>query len=201
MTSDSKNAKPAKRLVDLAPEYKRRWVRQALVRVTAGVLILALIYSFAPLDSEADLHPFVVLLAMLMVFVVLTFLSVRRIMNDDYPQLRAAQVAVLTVTFYLFGFAALYLSMSTLNPTYFTEPLTHIGAFYFTVTVASTVGFGDITPNDDLARVIVTAQMMVNIALIGVGVRAILAFGKMRASTAKKGDSDPTDPAEADPPQ
>ncbi|MFA7266483.1 MAG: potassium channel family protein [Candidatus Nanopelagicales bacterium] len=196
MTSDSKEPKPAKRLLDLAPKDKQRRVRQALLRVSFGVLVLALIYCFAPLDSEADLHPIVVLMAMLMVFVVLTFFSVRRIMNDDYPQLRAAQVAVLTVTFYLFGFAALYLSMSTLNPTYFTEPLTHVGAFYFTVTVASTVGFGDITPNDDLARIIVTAQMMVNIALIGVGVRAILALGRMRASTAKK---DHTDPTESDP--
>lgn len=193
MTSDSTKGKPAHRLRDLAPKDKQRRVRQAIVRVTIGVLILGLIYSFAPLDSEADLHPFVVLLAMLIVFVILTFFSVRRIMNDDYPQLRAAQVAVLTVTFYLFGFAALYLSMSTLNPTYFTEPLSHVGAFYFTVTVASTVGFGDITPNNDLARVIVTAQMMVNIALIGVGVRAILALGKMRASTAKLGDSDTTE--------
>ena len=62
--------------------------------------------------------------------------------------------------------------------------MSHVGAFYFTVVVASTVGFGDITPNDDVTRIIVTGQMLVNIALIGVGVRAILALGKMRTTNA-----------------
>ena len=82
------------------------------------------------------------------------------------------------MTFYLYAFAALYLGMSVSDPSHFTEPLSHVGAFYFTVVVASTVGFGDITPNDDITRIIVTGQMLVNIALIGVGVRAILAIGR-----------------------
>lgn len=186
---DSHESAPKKpvRLVDFASADRRRRLVSALIRVTIGVLLIGLIYAFAPLDDATNIHPIVVLSAMLLIFMFLVYLAVRRIMNDDYPQVRAAQVAVLTVTFYLFSFAALYLSMSTLNPNYFTEPLSHIGAFYFTVSVASTVGFGDITAQDDLARIVVTVQMLVNIALIGVGVRAILALGKMRASAVDPG--------------
>jgi hypothetical protein len=39
-----------------------------------------------------------------------------------------------------------------------------VGAMYFTVTVFSTVGFGDITAKTDLARTLVTVQMLVNLA-------------------------------------
>lgn len=187
MAGNSADPKKPVRLLDLASADRRKRLRYGAIRVTVGVLLLGVIYIVAPLDDATDIHPMVVLCLMLVVFVFLVYFAVRRIMNDDYPQLRAAQVAILTVTFYLFAFAALYLSMSTLNPAYFSEPLSHTGAFYFTVSVASTVGFGDITAEDDLARIIVTAQMLVNIALIGVGVRAILALGKMRASATDPG--------------
>ena len=41
---------------------------------------------------------------------------------------------------------------------YFGEPLIRSGALYFSVTVFSTVGFGEVTAKADPARLIVTAQ-------------------------------------------
>ena len=48
-------------------------------------------------------------------------------------------------------------------------------ALYFTMTVFSTIGFGDITPVTEAARVIVMTQMV--IGLLAVGVVAKLLFG------------------------
>jgi voltage-gated potassium channel len=45
---------------------------------------------------------------------------------------------------------------------------------YFTVTVFSTVGFGDITPKTDMARIVAMVQMLADLAVIAVVVRMIL---------------------------
>ena len=45
-------------------------------------------------------------------------------------------------------FASTYFVMERVSAANFTQPLTRTGALYFTVTVFSTVGFGDITPNE-----------------------------------------------------
>jgi hypothetical protein len=53
------------------------------------------------------------------------------------------------------------------------EPHIHTSALYFTVTVLSTVGFGDISPRTDGARITVMIQMLCDLALIAVVVRLI----------------------------
>jgi voltage-gated potassium channel len=39
------------------------------------------------------------------------------------------------------------------------EPLSRTDALYYTITVFSTVGFGDVTPRADLARIVTMVQM------------------------------------------
>jgi hypothetical protein len=56
----------------------------------------------------------------------------------------------------------------------FTEPLTRTDALYFTVTVFSTVGFGDITARSEAARVVLIVQMLADLALLGAGIRVLL---------------------------
>ena len=56
----------------------------------------------------------------------------------------------------------------------FSQPLTRTDALYFTVTVFSTVGFGDITPKSEAARVVVIVQMLGDLALLGAGARVLL---------------------------
>jgi hypothetical protein len=46
-------------------------------------------------------------------------------------------------------------------------------ASYYTVTVFSTVGFGDITAKTELARTLVTVQMLVNLVVIGLVAKVI----------------------------
>ena len=44
---------------------------------------------------------------------------------------------------------------------------------YFSTTVFTTVGFGDITAKSEAARLVVTAQMWVDLAFLGLVVRTV----------------------------
>ena len=45
---------------------------------------------------------------------------------------------------------------------------------YFTVTVFATVGFGDISPASQAARLLVMLQMILNLLVLGVGIQVFL---------------------------
>ncbi len=182
---DSESSPHPKKLRDTTSQKRVKRLRTSVIRTTAWVIVIALVYSFAPIDRDANVNPQIVLSLMVVAFSVLIYFSIRRIMTDDYPLLRATQAAVLTFSLYLFGFATLYLTMSTIDPGHFTEPLSRTAAFYFTVSVSSTVGFGDITPTNDFARIVVAAQMILTFVLMGVGVRTLLTVGKTQASRNK----------------
>ncbi len=92
----------------------------------------------------------------------------------DLPELRAIEVLAIVVPLFLFLFASLYLTMSHSSAAAFSEPLDHTGALYFAITIFSTVGFGDITPKTDLARIVVSAQMLLDLVLLGTLVRLLV---------------------------
>ena len=58
------------------------------------------------------------------------------------------------------------------------EPLNHTGALYLVITVFSTVGFGDITPKGDLARIVTSIQMLLDLVVIGAVVRLLTTAAK-----------------------
>ena len=79
----------------------------------------------------------------------------------------------------LVAFAATYFLTERANGAYFSQPLTRSSALYFSMTVFSTVGFGDITAKADPARLIVTAQMFFDLILLGFGARVFLGAVKL----------------------
>jgi voltage-gated potassium channel len=52
--------------------------------------------------------------------------------------------------------------------------LSRTDGLYFTVTVFATVGFGDITPRSELARIVTTTQMLFGLVAFGLIVRTLL---------------------------
>jgi hypothetical protein len=74
---------------------------------------------------------------------------------------------------FLAVFAAIYVMISSQSPGSFTEPLDHFTAYYFALTVLATVGFGDITPISDGARLACMVQMALDIAFIGATVKIL----------------------------
>ena len=75
---------------------------------------------------------------------------------------------------FLVLFAPTYFLMERASAASFTQPLTCTDALYFTVTVFSTVGFGDIAARSETARVVLIVQMLADLALLGAGARVLL---------------------------
>jgi voltage-gated potassium channel len=99
--------------------------------------------------------------------------------------LRAIEAIASSLPLFLLLFAATYSLLSSSDPTAFTEPLSRVDSLYFTITVFAAVGFGDITPVGDLPRALVTGQMVGDLILIGLVLRAFLTavdLGRRRAA-------------------
>jgi voltage-gated potassium channel len=75
----------------------------------------------------------------------------------------------------------------------FSQPLTRTDALYFSVTVFSTVGFGDITPKSEAERVVLIVQMLGDIVLLGAGARVLL--GAVRRGQQRQDTSGQDGPA------
>jgi voltage-gated potassium channel len=71
-------------------------------------------------------------------------------------------------------FASTYFVMARLAAGSFGTPLTRTDALYFTVTVFSTVGFGDITAKTETARAVVTGQMIADLVILGLAIKVIV---------------------------
>ena len=85
-----------------------------------------------------------------------------------YPAIRAIEALAMTVPLFLLLFAANYFLMAQADLGNFNvDSLTRTDALYFTVTVFATVGFGDITATSQAARVVVTAQMILDLFVLG----------------------------------
>lgn len=81
-------------------------------------------------------------------------------------------------------FSSIYLAMSHESGATFTQRLDHIKALYFTVSIFSTVGIGDITPRTDTAGLVVSAQMLLDLVIIGAVVRLIFNAARCRVTPA-----------------
>ena len=145
-----------------------------VVRVVASIVVVTALYYLLPFDRSASAVAVTLLVAGLAVFVGLVVFQVRAIIVSPFPGLRAIEALATSVPLFLVLFASSYFVMARLSPGSFSAPLTRTDALYCTVTVFSTVGFGDITAKTDLARLIVTGQMLADLVVLGLGVRVLL---------------------------
>jgi voltage-gated potassium channel len=150
-------------------------VTVAALRAIATMAVLLALYYLLPLDGGgADLSAVGKLVLGLVVFVGIMVWHVRLIGKSDNPALRALEGLFLGLPLFLLLFAATYFLMSQSDAATFTSELSRTDSLYFTVTVFSTVGFGDISAQTETARLVVSAQMMLDLVILGVGVRIIL---------------------------
>src|SRR6266567_149949 len=110
----------------------------------------------------------------LVVLLAVSALQVRSIIGATYPAVRAIGALATTVPVFLLLFAATYYLMAKTSPASFSDHLTRTDALYFTVTTFSTVGYGDITAVSQSARLVVTAQMILDLLLLGLGIRVFI---------------------------
>ena len=91
------------------------------------------------------------------------------------------------VPLFLLLFASTYFVIERASAANFTQPLARTDALYFAVTVFSTVGFGDIAPKSEAARVVLIVQMLADLAVLGAGARVVL--GAVQRGRQKRTDT------------
>ena len=144
------------------------------LRAGATTAALVAIYYLLPLDHTSTWIAATTLVIGLVAFIALVIFQVRSIIRSRFPGLRAVEALATSLPLFLLLFSATYLVMAAVSASNFGQKLTHTDALYFTVTVFTTVGFGDITAKSEGARLLVTAQMMADLVVLGIGAKIIL---------------------------
>ncbi|MFD8479670.1 potassium channel family protein [Kitasatospora sp. NPDC059673] len=139
-----------------------------------SVALLVAAYYLLPLDHFSTGVAVTVLLVGLAGFVALVAVQVRAILLARHPGLRAVEALATSVPFFLLLFAGTYVTLAAQSPSSFGEHLSHTQGLYFTVTVFSTVGFGDITAKNDTAQLAVTVQMLADLIIFGLAIKVVV---------------------------
>ena len=159
---------------ELPPAQRRRIIFRAVLRGLLTATLLVVLYYELPLQQRWGTDAAVRVLIGLAVFTAITVWQFKAIVGHPYPGVKAFEALGLIGPLYLLLFAATYFVMERASAASFTEPLTRTDALYFSVTVFSTVGFGDITAKSEVARIVLIVQMLGDIALLGAGVQVLL---------------------------
>jgi voltage-gated potassium channel len=160
-------------LEDLPRHQQRRVIARSAFRIVVSIVLLIALYGALPAADRTGIGTLLELLVGLIIFAALLGWQVLKIMGAEHPELRAAEALAIAVPVVLIVFAFTYLSLSHVQPKSFSERLDHVGAMYFTVTVVSTVGFGDIVAKTHAARILVSFQIMLDLVLLVGIVRAV----------------------------
>ncbi len=133
----------------------RPWILR--VGVAAGTVVA---YFLLPLDHFGPQRPVVSWLlfgALLSVVAVLLLRQIRHVLIDR-PDTRPGVVIPLLIVLSVHVFSAAYYALAK-QPGEFTGLHTRVDALYFTVVTLATVGYGDITPSGQAARIVAVLQI------------------------------------------
>ncbi|MFG2983051.1 potassium channel family protein [Streptomyces sp. NPDC048258] len=181
-----------------ASRRRRRVLAGHLARSLGLAGLLTALYYLAPLQGGLDAPLFVTLSLGLALFGGLIAWQIITITRSEYPRLRAIEALATAVPLFLLLFSAAYYVLEEEVPRSFSEPLNRTDALYFTVTVFATVGFGDITAVTQASRIMVTAQMAVDLILVGVIAKVL--FSAVRIGIRRRDTAVPAPGGEGDPP-
>jgi preprotein translocase subunit YajC len=171
---------------DLPVRQRRRLVVGATVRTIATIALVVTIYYLIPMDRRVDAATGVELVLGVVVITAVVAWQVWQISRSEHPVARGVEAIALTIPLFVLLFATTYFLMAHAQTTTFSTPLTRTDAMYFSTTVFTTVGFGDITAKTQAARVVVTVQMMLDLVVVGAVARLIVnavGIGRQRHST------------------
>jgi voltage-gated potassium channel len=156
-------------------------VRTAMLAVGCAALALAL-YYIVPILRKPHGPVWWRLLVALVIFGVVLSHELGSIVRHAEPMQRAVIAISVLIPLFVVMFSWIYLTMSRSNPGSFSTPMSRSTALYFTITVFSTVGFGDIVPHTDPARLVTSVQMVSDLVLLAVVVRLLFGVASREAA-------------------
>jgi len=181
----------------LSRAERRRRITLGGLRSLAITVVLIASYYLLPLARVTEVPLGLSLVVGLMALTVVGVLELRWVVRARHPGIRAVQALTTFAPLFLLLFSAMYFLMARTEAGSFGDSaLTRTDALYFTVTVFATVGFGDITPASQAARLMVTAQMILDLIVLGLGVRVLL--GAVERGRQDPGEDSPDPDAAAE---
>jgi hypothetical protein len=132
------------------------------------------LYYAVPLDHDFTARTIGWLAIGLVAFALIVYAQVTQTAKSPYPRVRAVIALLTSIPVFLLMFSATYYLAARTAPHNFNESMTRTDALYFATTVFSTVGFGDIVPKTEVARVLVMFQMLGDLIVIGLLGRVIV---------------------------
>ena len=159
---------------------------RGLLIAAAIAAFLLFLYYHLPLDRRSNGSLVLDVVGSVVLLVAMIAWQVRAIVRSKYPAIRATQALTATAALFLLLFASIYYTVSLGEAGTFSEELSRSDALYFTVTVFSTVGFGDITPKGEAVRMVVATQMLLDLVVLGLAIKVILGAvqrGRTKSST------------------
>jgi voltage-gated potassium channel len=173
---------PAPGRLDALDTGLRRWlIARSVVVSVSLVALMVIVYYLLPWEGGSRRSIAVRVLAGLVLLVVATVVSVQYVLRSDYPLLRAFEALGFVVGLAVVSFASVYVVISSRDVTAFSEPLGKTDGLYFSLTTATTIGYGDISPRTEGARIVVMIHMVANVVVLGVAARVIVNAARRRA--------------------
>jgi hypothetical protein len=179
----------ARQIVPGTPEVERRAFIWSIARIVLTGTAMLVFYFVLPFRDVSAADTLLRLIGGVVVIALAIGWQVRAISKSSRPLLRSIEAVGLSFWLLVIVFSIVYVSLSSANPSSFSEPLNEVGGLYFTMSVLSTVGFGDISALSDFARIVVIVQILVDFLLLGVVVRLLLGAGKSAAEERDKTES------------
>ena len=155
-------------------------VLRTLLRVAATMTAVFVAYALVPgtrATTPATALFFVVALGAFCAFI---RFEIRSVLRAAHPALRAIEVIFVIFPIFVVAFSIIYLKMSQTSHQSFNQPLDHVSSLYFTVVSFGTVGFGDIVPKTDAARLVVMIQIIFDLIFIGFVAHALFGVVQQR---------------------
>jgi voltage-gated potassium channel len=183
-------------------------VRRALLLVVAVIVV----YYAVPLGETPSTAGIVLsVIGLLLGLGVLVWITLRQVARLAAAGVHDESVRIETLVFVVFvvvpTFAAGYYAIEQADPDQFADLATRTDALYFTVSTLATVGFGDVHATGQLARALVTVQIVFNLLFVATLVsllsRVMRERGAARRAITERGRTTDVDPGarHADPGQ
>lgn len=159
-------------------------VRRSIMRTGSVLAIAVLAYGLIPVQPASATATVVVSLVLGGFGFAWAFRhEAHRISSSASPTLAALEALVLVVSLFVLWFALVYVALSTSDPAAFTEDVNKVAGVYLSMTVLTTVGFGDIVAVTDTARVVVTLQMICDVVLLATAGRVVMLLARRARGT------------------
>jgi hypothetical protein len=175
----------ARSVREVPVDQQWRLVVGSVVRAVLSCVVVLVAYALIPFDRGSTAQIGLVVLVTVLLLLVENAIVLRLIARSEFPTLRAIEALTVSLILLLVAFAGTYLILSNSDAAAFGESLNHTGALYFTLTTLTTIGYGDIVPVSDAARITVMVQMVVDVLIIGVFVKLVVNMVRSRLGSTR----------------